>query len=167
MGLPAGIRVETVAEHHAEGYHACLDAVAREKRYLAQTEALPLEEIRAFVRESVADDEIQFMAVADDTVIGWCDIFPGWAHAVRHCGTLGMGVRADHRHRGCGRALLQACLDKARTKGITRVVLECRADNANAIALYEKVGFEHEAVKPRALRFDGVYFDAVQMRLLL
>jgi putative acetyltransferase len=47
------------------------------------------------------------------------------------------------------------------------VTLEARADNQRAIRLYESVGFQHEAIKQRALRFDDTYFDAVQMSLLL
>jgi putative acetyltransferase len=45
--------------------------------------------------------------------------------------------------------------------------LAARADNAPAIALYERQGFRHEAHLVRAMRFDGVYYDAVQMSLLL
>src|SRR5438552_14390735 len=89
---PMSIVVTPIAESHAEGFHACLDAVAREKKYLAQIEALPLERIQAFVRESVANSAAQFVALDGTTVVGWCDIFPEWAHAVQHCGTLGMGV---------------------------------------------------------------------------
>ena len=47
-----------------------------------------------------------------------------------------------------------------------RSELESRVDNHAAIALYEALGFRHEALKPRALRFEGVHFDAVQMHLL-
>jgi hypothetical protein len=42
-----------------------------------------------------------------------------------------------------------------------------RADNARAIKLYERAGFQHEAVKRNAMHFDGVYYDAVQMSILL
>ena len=41
-----------------------------------------------------------------------------------------------------------------------------RADNAPAIGLYRALGFEQEAVKPRAMRFDGVDHDALLMSLL-
>lgn len=157
------VSILPIAEAHAESFHACLDAVAREKRFLAQTEALPLARIQGFVRESVANDAVQFVAVQAAQVVGWCDIFPGWAHAVQHTGTLGMGLLPAYRGQGLGTRLLQACLDKALRKGITRVTLEARADNTAAIALYEKLGFQHEALKRQALRFDGVYFDAVQM----
>jgi putative acetyltransferase len=160
------IHIVPVAEHLAASYRACLDVVAREKRYLAQIEALPLERIQGFVRESVANDAVQFMAVEGSCVVGWADIFPSWAHAVSHCGSLGMGVLPTHRGQGIGRQLLQACISKANTKGITRIELEVRADNERAIGLYKALGFELEAVKRNAMRFDGVYYDALQMSLL-
>ena len=75
-----------------------------------------------------------------------------------------MGVLSAYRGQGLGRQLLQACIEKAWSKGITRIELEARADNAAAIALYEKLGFKHEALKRNAMRFSGQYFDSVQMR---
>ncbi len=159
-------RIVPVAQAHAASYHACLDGVAREKRYLAQVQALPLARIEAFVADSVANDAIQYFALADEQVVGWADIFPAWATAVSHCGTLGMGVLPAWRGQGLGRQLLQACIHKAWARGITRIVLEARADNLRAIQLYERMGFTHEARMRRAMRFDGEYFDAVQMSLL-
>jgi RimJ/RimL family protein N-acetyltransferase len=164
---PGAIEIAPIAHEHAAGFHACLDAVAKEKRYLAQTQALPLDRIEGFVRDSVATDAVQFVALDGGAVVGWADIFPAWADAVKHCGALGMGVLASHRGQGVGERLLRACLVKAHSKGITRVELEARADNVRAIALYERVGFEHEGVKRNAMRFDGVYYDAVQMSILL
>ena len=155
-----------VEAKYAASYRACLDLVAREKKYLAQTEALPLERIEGFVRESVTTDAIQFFALKEGEVVGWTDIFPGWAHAVSHCGSLGMGVHPNYRGQGLGRRLLTACIQKAWAKGLTRIELEARADNSHAIALYEKFNFKHEALKAKAMRFDGEYFDSVQMRLL-
>ena len=160
------VTIVPVAQAHASSYRTCLDAVAREKRYLAQIEALPLERIEGFVRDSVAGDAIQFMAVDAGRVVGWADIFPAWAHAVAHCGSLGMGVLAAYRGQGLGRRLLEACLAKAWSKGLTRIELEVRADNERAIGLYKALGFTQEAVKRNAMRFDGVYFDALQMSLL-
>lgn len=164
---PGAIEIAPIALEHAAGFHACLDAVAKEKRYLAQTQALPLERIEGFVRDSVANDAVQFVALDGGAVVGWADIFPAWADAVRHCGSLGMGVLAAYRAQGIGGRLLRACLAKAPAKGISRIELEARADNARAIALYERVGFRHEAIKRNAMRFDGVYYDAVQMSILL
>lgn len=160
------IPIVPVQEDLAASYRECLDVVARERKYLAQIEALPFEKIAGFVRDSVASDASQFFALDGNRVVGWADIFPAWAHAVSHCGTLGMGVHPDYRSKGLGTRLLHACIGKAWAKGITRIVLEVREDNHHAIALYEKMGFKREALKHNALRFDGVYYHALQMRLL-
>jgi ribosomal protein S18 acetylase RimI-like enzyme len=157
--------IAPIALAHAASFHACLDAVAREKRYLAQIEAPPLERIEGFVRDSVAANAAQFVALDGDMVVGWADIFPAWAHAVAHTGSLGMGLLPAWRGQGLGRSLLLACITKAQAQGITRITLQARADNTAAIRLYESVGFQHEARLRNAMRFDDVYFDALQMAL--
>jgi putative acetyltransferase len=160
------IRIVPIAETHADSFRECLDAVAREKRYLAQVEAPALESVRAFVRANVAASVAQFVALDGDRVVGWCDILPAWAHAQRHCGALGMGVLAAHRGRGIGRALLSACVAKARANGLSRIELDVRADNEPAISLYERVGFRREGRKHYALRYDDTFFDAISMALV-
>lgn len=160
------IRIVPIAESHIPGFRACLDAVAREKRYLAQFEAPPLERMETFVRENIAADQSQFVALDGETVVGWADIILARAHAMTHCGYLGMGVAAGYRGKGIGRRLLEAAIAKARANGATRIVLEVRIDNTNAIRLYEKLGFITEARKRNALRFDDGYYDALQMVLL-
>lgn len=161
------VDIVPITESHASGFHACLDAVAREKKYLAQIEALPLARVEAFVRENVAADAAQFVAVDGSVVVGWCDIFPAWAAAVSHRGTVGMGVLPAYRGKGLGRRLLSACLAKATAQGMTRIELEVRADNERAIRLYEGLGFARESVKRHGMRFDGVYYDSVDMGLVL
>lgn len=78
-----------------------------------------------------------------------------------------MGVLAEYRRQGIGESLLRACIEKAQSKGLTRIELETRADNLPSIRLYEKIGFVREAVKRKAMRFDDEYFDTIQMSLLL
>lgn len=166
LGLGAGVVIEHISEARAEGFRACLDAVARERRFLAQVEAPPLQRVRDFVRDSVKNDAAQFVAVDGGAVVGWCDVFPDWPETTKHCGTLGMGVLAAYRGQGIGSRLLAACLAKAKAGGITRITLKVRADNAAAIGLYERAGFRHEARLVKAMRFDGVYYDELQMSLI-
>lgn len=42
--------VTQIRLEHVESFHECLDTVAKENRFLAQTEALPLEIITSFVK---------------------------------------------------------------------------------------------------------------------
>jgi RimJ/RimL family protein N-acetyltransferase len=151
---------------HASGLHDCIDGVAKERRYLAQTFAKPRADFDAFVRDSVSNDLVQFVALDGSRVVGWADIFQAWPDAVQHCGSLGMGVTATHRGQGIGERLIRVCIDKAKTKGMTRIELQVRSDNERAIRLYERVGFSREGTLRRAMRFDGVYYDALQMSLL-
>lgn len=165
--MSATVAIAPITPDDVPGFHACLDAVAREQRYLAQLQAPPPEQIERFVREGLAADAVQFVARHGGQVIGWADIFPDWAAAVAHRGHVGMGLLPAWRGQGIGRRLLQACLDKARRRGLTRIELEARIDNHRAIALYERLGFRREALKVRAMRFGDAYHDTVQMSLLL
>ncbi len=85
-----------------------------------------------------------------------------------HNATLGITVRGDHWRQGIGEAMLHAAIDWARASGILRVIhLTARSDNARAIALYEKLGFEHVGVFREEMCIDGTYFDSVAMDLHL
>jgi RimJ/RimL family protein N-acetyltransferase len=161
------IDIVPMADAYIDKFYQCLDIVARERAYLAQLQAPPLDQLRAFVRECIANGVPQFVALDEGRVIGWCDIFPARAQAVSHRGSLGMGVLPTHRSRGIGAQLVQVCLAAARTRGLTRVELEVRADNERALRLYRRLGFRQEGVKRRGIRIDGVYYDSVEMGLLL
>lgn len=151
----------------AESFHACLDNVARENRYLAFTEAPPLEQTLCFVEQQLRTDQVQLVVLDDRRVVGWCDITCGWQPALRHCGVLGMGLLPAYRGRGLGFALLGTALEQARRKGLHRVELEARGDNQAALALYRKHGFVQEGRKRAGLYLDGAYHDTVLMGLLL
>ena len=160
------IEIAYITEADVVSLHACLDAVARENRYLALTKAPPLTRSREFVLQNIASGAAYFVAREDSTVVGWCDILPGSAPAVRHCGSLGMGVLASHRGRGIGRRLLEASIAHAYEHGITRVELSVRADNVPAIKLYERAGFVREGRQRHGMRFDGRYYDSWAMGLV-
>lgn len=70
------VSIEPISEKYAPSFHACLDAVAREKKFLTQTEAPPYDKLLGFVKDSVKNDVPQFIAIDGRTVVGWCDIFP-------------------------------------------------------------------------------------------
>ncbi|AOF92839.1 putative acetyltransferase (plasmid) [Sinorhizobium sp. RAC02] len=159
--------VAPISVEHAESFHSCLDVVARERRYLAQTKVLPLEKVQEFVEASVINDSIQFVALDGDRVVGWADIFSAWQDAISHRGSLGMGVLPIYRGQKVGETLLHSCIEKAKVKGITCIELETREDNLPAIRLYEKFDFRLDCVKSHGMRFDGVYFATVQMSLIL
>jgi ribosomal protein S18 acetylase RimI-like enzyme len=156
-----------IAEEHIETFHAALDSVARERRYLAFLEAPPLERCAEFVRGNIKTGIPQYVAVVDGRVVGWCDVLPVPRPACAHCGVLGIGIIAAYRGKGIGAALMRAAIDASRAFGLTRVELTVREHNTNAVALYVKMGFEVEGLKRNAVRIEGNYENYICMGLLL
>ncbi|MDQ0041700.1 GNAT family N-acetyltransferase [Variovorax boronicumulans] len=154
-------------ERHFESLYQALDVVAREKKYLAQTQAPPWENSLAFYRSVLAQGFPHVVAVdAGDRVVGWCDVSPVFGHSRAHIGILGIALLPEARGQGLGTQLLQAAIDRSWARGLTRIELSVRADNLNAKALYERLGFEHEGLARRASLIDGTYHDAFRMALL-
>jgi GNAT superfamily N-acetyltransferase len=56
-------------------------------------------------------------------------------------------VGEDARRGGLGRALVEACVDRARQRGCRRVQLDCNERNRAALRLYESLGFS--AAQPK------------------
>ncbi|MCA8882739.1 MAG: ribosomal protein S18-alanine N-acetyltransferase [Rhodobacteraceae bacterium] len=78
---------------------------------------------------------------------------------------LTLAVAPAHRRAGHGGALLAAFEDAARSRGAGTAFLEVAADNAAAIALYDRQGYAACGLRKRYYRGDdGRDIDAVIMR---
>jgi RimJ/RimL family protein N-acetyltransferase len=165
--LRENIQIEAMAEEYIEGFRVCLDAVARERRYLALTEAPPADAVREFLKSAIARRVPQFVALDSTQVIGWCDIFPHERESFVHVGRLGMGLLPQYRGQGIGRRLAEKTIKTAKRIGLERIELDVYASNKPAIALYKSLGFALEGVKRKGRKLDGIYDDVVVMGLLL
>ncbi len=76
---------------------------------------------------------------ADSTseLVGYITIY----HVVDELQILNLGVRADKRHQGIGRQLLQNVLQEGKKLGMLKAVLDVRVSNMPAIQLYKSLGF--------------------------
>jgi ribosomal protein S18 acetylase RimI-like enzyme len=157
------VRIVPIAEEHIAEFHRVLDAVARERKYLAFLEAPPLDAARAFIHNNIAKNNVQLVALSADGLVGWSDILPKDRPIHAHVGVLGIGLLPQFRGRGLGAALMQAVLREASSRGFVRIELTVRADNAPAISLYERFGFTREGECGDAIFFDGRYEDLIMM----
>ncbi|HXA72425.1 MAG TPA: GNAT family N-acetyltransferase [Stellaceae bacterium] len=79
-----------------------------------------------------------------------------------------LGVAPGARRRGAGRALLEDLLARARALGVASLTLEVAEDNAGALALYAKLGFEHAGTRRGYYRRpDASLMDARLLRRTL
>jgi putative acetyltransferase len=117
------------------------------------------EEVADWIEKTPAT-ELHLVAVKGTMLIGQAGLYR-FAGRQSHVAGLGMGVHDAWTGRGVGAALLEALLDSADNwLGIRRMQLTVYVDNAPAIHLYRRFGFEIEGThRAYALR-DGRYVDA-------
>jgi RimJ/RimL family protein N-acetyltransferase len=162
-GAASEVRIRAARPEDAPAFRALLDAVARERRFLAMIEAPDLEQVRSFLERLDDGGGVQQLALIGERVVGWCDIIRDELAGFGHGGRLGMGVAEDHRGSGLGERLLLGTLDAAAELGMWRVELDVFASNTRAVALYERTGFAHEGRKKSARILDGQEDDILLM----
>ena len=162
------VQILPIKEEYIESFHKCIDAVARERKYLANVKAPSLESTRETVLSNIIKNIPQYVAVDGDTVVGWCEILPNRGEGFTHSGKLdSMGLSIAYRGQGLGKKLMTATLTAAKEYGIERVELLVYRSNVPAIRFYEKTGFVQEGVKKNAHKLDGKYDDVVLMALFI
>ena len=119
-----------------------LDAVHALEQDLFPGDAWSLEQ---FWSELAQPTRRYLVALDDDEVVGYAGLFllPPDADVQT------IAVRGDQQGRGVGRVLLTGLLALADGAGATHTMLEVRADNAPALALYESMGFVRISQRPR------------------
>jgi ribosomal-protein-alanine N-acetyltransferase len=112
------------------------------------------------LREELVRTWARLRGVRDEsgTLVGY-SLF--W-HVVDEVHLLNVAVAVSARRKGLGRALMEDLLAYARAHSVARILLEVRASNAPAIALYESLGFTRFNVRPRYYA-DGE--DALELEL--
>ena len=107
------------------------------------------------------------VSATDDTLIGHLALRRETRVHLHHTANVGIAVDEAWQGRGVGTALMRAMIETADDwLGILRITLRVFTDNAPAIALYEKMGFEREGLLRAECFRDGVYVDAYIMARL-
>jgi putative acetyltransferase len=155
----------TVRHAEPEDYRA-LHHIFSGRRAIAGTLQMPFPQVESW-RERLAEppEGSSLVACVEGEVVGELSLHTSptrWR--MRHVGSIGMAVRDDWQGRGVGTALMEAALDLADNwLNLTRIELRVYTDNAAAIALYEKYGFEVEGTHRRLAFRNGEYVDGYSM----
>ena len=84
-----------------------------------------------------------FIARLNDKIIGGGGIFPSAALPEDTCELVKMYLLPEARGTGIGAALINLCMDTARSKGFKKMYIETMPELKRAISVYEKFGFEY------------------------
>jgi ribosomal protein S18 acetylase RimI-like enzyme len=89
-----------------------------------------------------------FFAIADDQAIGTVAMIP---HGESSFELAKMAVAPQARGRGIGDLLMTSCVEFARSRGVSSIVLESNTKQEAAINLYRKFGFIEIPLDPNSL----------------
>jgi putative acetyltransferase len=124
--------------------------------------SISLEQTRALLTE---EDRHVLVACVDAQVVGAIGLVVNRTPRLRHvAGICKLAVSSAWQEQGVGSRLMAAALDLADNwLNLIRIELFVYADNAPAIALYEKHGFVVEGTHRAAAFRAGRYADALSM----
>ncbi|MDO5768797.1 MAG: GNAT family N-acetyltransferase [Psychrobacter sp.] len=113
---------------------------------------------------NIPDNVYSYVALMDDDIVGNLGLTVSPRERLRHVASFGMAVKVGFHGMGIGTALLAAAIDLSDNwLNLHRLELTVFTDNAPAIALYKKFGFEIEG-EARDFAFrNGAYINAYYM----
>jgi ribosomal-protein-alanine N-acetyltransferase len=101
--------------------------------------------VEQFWEELAQPTRIYRVAIRGDEVIGYAGIF----HAGADADIQTIAVRPGEQRHGIGRMLVRESIAAAYQAGATSLLLEVRADNFPAIAMYRDEGFDQISLRSR------------------
>lgn len=108
-----------------------------------------------------------FIAYEEHQVLGYLIVQNKNPQRVSHRAYMVMGVHSDSRGKGVGKTLFSHVISWAKSVKLHRLELTVIAENASAVTLYQKMGFEIEGVKRDSLLVNDGYVDEYYMAKLL
>ncbi len=109
-----------------------------------------------------------FLALVDSEIAGMFSVNPfSTRQRIRHNAVFGIALRESCWHLGIGSVAMTLAVDMAREWGYHKLMLEARADNARALALYRRFGFTECGRRREHMCIRGQYYDEILMELML
>lgn len=138
---PEGVRLRTYTPDDAQ---AVVDVNARAFSWHPEQGAMTVGDLRAAEGEAWFDPQGFFVAERDGTLVGfhWTKVDPADGGAEPIGEVYVVGVDPSAHGGGLGKALTVAGLEHLRKNGLHQVILYVEGDNAPALALYRRLGFD-------------------------
>ena len=124
------------------------------------------EQENKFIQAKIdAERELMLVAFIDGKHIGNCSLMSIAPYKrYRHRCDVAIALYKEYCGCGIGKVMLKTVLDVAKSIGYEQAELEVMAENKDAIAMYEKLGFEKFGTFPDNMKYaDRSYMDAYWM----
>lgn len=111
--------------------------------------------------QALQQDTLFVVVLKDNTIIGYCGMYCSFEEGE----ITNVAVSPQKHHQGIGRSMMRYLLEEAKSRGISRIILEVRISNCNAIQLYKSLGFENCGIRKNFYempREDGMVMVLVQ-----
>ena len=152
------------------GDYDAIHETMMQPRAQSETLQLPYTSLEVFRKRAtdVPPTDHILVAEVDAKLVGNVALIGNVRHIRRrHAASLGITVHDAWQGKGVGSALMQAAIDLAdKWLQYTRVELTVFTDNAHAIDLYKKFGFEIEGTHSNYAFRNGEYVDVYAMARL-
>jgi L-phenylalanine/L-methionine N-acetyltransferase len=163
-------RLMEITIRHAEQDDAtALKTIYAQAHVIAGTMQPPFpstEKWSAFLKQA-PETRKNLVAVVTDTLVGHLILELYSKPRRKHVAGIGVAVDASVLHKGVGNALIECAIDTCDNwLNINRIELQVYVDNAPAIALYKKHGFEIEGTHRNFAYKAGSYIDIYSMARL-
>lgn len=124
----------------------CTETVEQEAKHLTAINESPL--------------HMMMVAIVEGKIVGNGLIVFNKRLRISHRASIGLAVIKAYWNKGIGRALLTELIEFGKAKGLEQIELEVVAENARAISLYRKFGFEFIGTRQKGIKLtNGTYFD--------
>lgn len=115
-----------------------------------------------------SDRQLYLVAVKDNEIVGMANFSSFEKPRLAHRAEIGLSVKKSMWGNHIGTRFMETIIDFAKNTAKTEIIsLEVRSDNARAIALYKKFGFETIGTFCGFMKINGTYADCDIMRLRL
>ena len=122
----------------------------------------PLEYWQNRLRDT--EEAVTFFAEQEHRLIGMSGIACGYSSKTKHSATIySVFIHPEWRGFRIAKALLETCIEWARSKEVNIVKLGVNATNTSAIRCYRRCGFTIYGTEPNALLYEGRYYDEYLM----
>jgi RimJ/RimL family protein N-acetyltransferase len=121
---------------------------------------------KQFIQAKIEDErELMLVAFIDEKHIGNCSLMRIAPYKrYNHRCDVAIALYKEYCGCGIGKAMLQTILDVAKRVCYEQAELEVMAENKDAIAMYEKLGFKKFGTFPDNMKYaDGSYIDSYWM----